>query len=244
MGTTMPRITKPLTNTEIEKAKPKEKEYILSDGGGLLLRISTKGAKTWYYNYYHPITKKRTKFSFGGYPAVSLSKAREKQLKAKELLSDNIDPKERQAELLQAELDKSKNTMFGVSEDWFEIKRKTISPDYADDVWSSLNNHIFESLGSKPISSITARETIDIMRPLAAKGSLETVRRLCQRLNEIMTFAVNTGVINSNSLAGIKAAFEPPKKKNMPTIRPEELSDFMSALQKAGQFPTSIILSQ
>ena len=33
----MARITKPLTNTEIERAKPKEKEYTLSDGQGLYL---------------------------------------------------------------------------------------------------------------------------------------------------------------------------------------------------------------
>lgn len=35
MVTTMPRITKPLTATEVKNAKPKEKEYRLSDGQGL-----------------------------------------------------------------------------------------------------------------------------------------------------------------------------------------------------------------
>ena len=35
----MARITKPLTNTEVKQAKPKEKIYTLSDGGGLQLRV-------------------------------------------------------------------------------------------------------------------------------------------------------------------------------------------------------------
>ena len=35
----MARTTKPLTNTEVKQAKPKEKVYTLSDGGGLQLRI-------------------------------------------------------------------------------------------------------------------------------------------------------------------------------------------------------------
>ena len=48
----MPRITKPLTNTEVERAKPKDKEYNLSDGQGLNLRIKPTGAKTWTFNYY------------------------------------------------------------------------------------------------------------------------------------------------------------------------------------------------
>lgn len=43
----MARITKPLTNTEIERAKPKEKEYTLSDGQGLYLLIKPSGSRLW-----------------------------------------------------------------------------------------------------------------------------------------------------------------------------------------------------
>ena len=35
---TMPRVALPLNNTQINNAKPKDKEYNLSDGDGLLLR--------------------------------------------------------------------------------------------------------------------------------------------------------------------------------------------------------------
>lgn len=35
----MARITKPLTNTEVKNAKPKEKVYSLLDGEGLQLRV-------------------------------------------------------------------------------------------------------------------------------------------------------------------------------------------------------------
>ena len=49
----MPRVTKPLTNTEVDKAKPKAKEYNLTDGKGLFLRIKPTGAKAWIFNYYH-----------------------------------------------------------------------------------------------------------------------------------------------------------------------------------------------
>lgn len=36
----MPRVTKPLTNTEVDKAKTKDKEYNLSDGNGLFYALS------------------------------------------------------------------------------------------------------------------------------------------------------------------------------------------------------------
>lgn len=45
-----------------------------------------------------------------------------------------------------------------------------------------------------------------------------------------MTFAVNTGVIHSNPLIGIAAAFGVPEKKKMPTIKPDELPKFLEAI--------------
>ncbi|MCD5797679.1 integrase, partial [Klebsiella pneumoniae] len=51
-----------------------------------------------------------------------------------------------------------------------------------------------------------------------------------QRINEIMIYAVNTGLINANPASGIGMAFEKPKKQNMPTLRPEELPKLMRSL--------------
>ena len=44
-------VTKPLTNTQIKQAKPKEKLYTLSDGGGLQLRIKPNGSKLGLFDY-------------------------------------------------------------------------------------------------------------------------------------------------------------------------------------------------
>ncbi|MFK5197097.1 integrase arm-type DNA-binding domain-containing protein, partial [Glaesserella parasuis] len=40
-----------LSAMEIKEAKPKNKEYSLHDGDGLLLRIRPTGSKTWLFNY-------------------------------------------------------------------------------------------------------------------------------------------------------------------------------------------------
>jgi hypothetical protein len=40
--------TKPLTNTEVKQAKPKDKMYKLSDGSGLQLRIMPNGSNNGY----------------------------------------------------------------------------------------------------------------------------------------------------------------------------------------------------
>ena len=61
-------VIKPLTDTQVKKAKSKEKLYTLSDGGGLQLRIKPNGSKLWLFDYKRPYTKKRTCVSFGSYP--------------------------------------------------------------------------------------------------------------------------------------------------------------------------------
>ncbi|MEX2962032.1 integrase arm-type DNA-binding domain-containing protein [Microbulbifer sp. TYP-18] len=61
----MAKQAKPLTNTEIKQAKPKDKEYNLVDGDGLKLRIKPNGSKLWLFNYYKPHTKQRVNIGFG-----------------------------------------------------------------------------------------------------------------------------------------------------------------------------------
>ncbi len=40
----MAKTTKPLTNTEVKQAKPKEKPYKLFDGAGLVLKVRVNGS--------------------------------------------------------------------------------------------------------------------------------------------------------------------------------------------------------
>jgi integrase len=229
----MARITKPLTNTEVKNAKPKDKIYSLLDGEGLQLRVKPNGSKLWLFDYYRPFTKVRTCLSFGSYPEVSISDARNKRKFARELLAQNIDPKEHRDEnKFKKELEYA-NTLKHVATQWLEVKKSSISTDHATDTWRSLELHIFPNLGKLPIHKISAVKTIDVIKPIAAKGSLETVKRLCQRLNEVMIFAVNTGILTTNPLAGISKAFQAPAKQHLPTIKPEQLPTLMQTIGNA-----------
>lgn len=229
----MPKATLPLNNTQIQNAKKKDKEYNLVDGDGLALRVKTNGSKIWIFNYYHPHTKKRKNISVGSYPEISLARARDKRKEYRALLIDNIDPKNHRDTQLKQETEAHTNTLEFVGSQWFEVKKTTVSTDYAIDVMRSLENHIFPYLGKVPITQISAQDTIKKLEPLKAKGQFETLKRVIQRLNEIMTFAVNTGLLQANCLAGISKAFEKPKTKNFASIKPEELADFLKALSRA-----------
>lgn len=223
-----------LTNTQTENAKPRAKEYNLADGAGLYLRVRPAGSKIWLFNYFKPYTKKRTNMGLGEYPKVKLAAARRLAESCRSLLAIDLDPKESRDKERAAGAEAHENTLKDVADKWFNVKKAKLTPAYAEDVYNSLDNHIFPKLGSKPIHMITAPETIKVLQPLAKDGKLEMIKRICQRLNMVMDHAVNTGLTHSgNPLSGISKAFIPPTRKHFPTLKPDQLGDLMKDVEEA-----------
>ncbi|KAF6663407.1 tyrosine-type recombinase/integrase [Pantoea sp. EKM101V] len=226
----MARMTRPLTNNEILKAKPQDKDFTLHDGDGLFMLVKTSGKKLWRFRYQRPNSSSRTNLSLGSYPALTLAVARQMRDQYLSLLAQGIDPQKQQEEVSeqrQIELDSIFSVVAGR---WFQLKSKSVTEDYSKDIWRSLEKDIFPSIGEIPVQALKARTIVETLEPIKARGALETVRRLVQRINEIMIFAVNTGLIDANPASGVGMAFEKPKKQNMPTLRPEELPNLMRSL--------------
>ena len=114
-----------------------------------------------------------------------------------------------------------------------KVKEPQVTKNYAEDIIRSLENHIFPTLGDIPIHKLHARQVIATLEPVAAKGQLETIKRLCQRMNEVMIYATNSGLIEHNPLSGISKAFPNPQAQHMLTLVPERLPELMQALNTA-----------
>ncbi|ELY2616104.1 tyrosine-type recombinase/integrase [Cronobacter sakazakii] len=226
----MARTTRPLTNTEVLRAKALEKDLTLHDGNGLFLIVKTSGKKLWRFRYQRPATKQRTMMGLGSFPALSLADARGVRADYLTLLANGIDP-QIQAEVAEEQQQIALDSIFStVAANRFKLKSKSVTPDYAKDIWRSLEKDVFPAIGETPVQQIKARTLVEALEPIKARGALETVRRLVQRINEIMIYAVNTGLIDANPASGVGMAFEKPKKQNMPTLRPEELPKLMRSL--------------
>ncbi|HBV2907163.1 TPA: tyrosine-type recombinase/integrase [Citrobacter freundii] len=219
-----------MTNTEVLRAKALEKDLTLHDGDGLFLIVKTSGKKLWRFRYQRPITKQRTMMGLGAFPALSLADARGLRADYLALLANGIDP-QIQAEIAEEQQQIALDSIFStVAGNWFIMKSKSVTEDYAKDIWRSLDKDVFPAIGSIPVQEIKARTIVEALEPIKARGALETVRRLVQRINEIMIYAVNIDLIDANPASGVGMAFEKPKKQNMPTLRPEELPKLMRSL--------------
>ena len=121
-----------LTDPKIRQAKPKDKDYKLSDAKGMFLLVTKKGAKYWRLKY--RIGGKEKLLSIGVYPDVSLKQARKACDNAKELLDQGVDPsqakKVKKAEQAQAYT----NNLEAIAREWHKQQTSKWSVSYSENV--------------------------------------------------------------------------------------------------------------
>ncbi len=181
----------PLTDRAIKAAKPKEKDYKLSDERGLYILIRKTGSKL--FNFKYRFNGKEKKLAIGPYPDVSLQKARKKREAVRELLADGIDPSAQKQALKAFQKLKDANCFQVIALEWFNTKLKDKTPSYQNKVLRGIEKDLFPSIGPVPITDITAPLLLDTLRKIEARGAIETAHRTKQIAGQIFRFAIATG---------------------------------------------------
>ena len=110
-----------LTAIAVKSAKPKEKDYKLTDGRGLYLLIKKNGSKYWRQKY--RIAGKEKLLALGVYPETSLAEAREQRDLARKKIAEGIDPcKARRVDKKQIATD-TENSFSKVANEWCVFRR-------------------------------------------------------------------------------------------------------------------------
>ncbi len=206
----------PLTATEVKQAKPSEKPYKLSDGGGLFLLVNPTGAKYWRYKY--RFAGKEKLLALGTYPSVSLADVRKRHVDAREKLAQGIDPSEvRKVEKLTRHL-ASADSFEAVAREWYAAKMSNRSKSHSERTLRALEKDIFPHLGGRPISSVTAPELLAVLRRIEARGAVETAHRAKQTAGQVFRYAVATGRAERDPSGDLKGALQNPLKKHLAAI--------------------------
>lgn len=217
----MARITKPLTFTEIDRAKPKVAQYSIADGQGLYLRINPTGSKKWLFNYYRPETGKRNNLTIGEYPQISLAQARAVRTEFLELLAQGIDPQEHREQLAKEQQQATENTLLAIAEKWKAKKAQEVEPKTLEKNWRRMELYLFPTLGALSVQDIFPRLVIATLEPVHQRGIGDTLKRAIRLLNEVLNFAVNYGLLELNPCLKVADAFHFAPAENNPAITPQ-----------------------
>ena len=224
----------PLSDPAIKKAKPSDKPYKLADSEGLYLLVNTAG-KYWRYDYRY--LHKRKTLALGIYPDVSLARAREKQVEARQLLADGVDPGEAKQEAKRAKKVAHANSFEAVGREWHTIKSQTWAKVTADKALTHLQVHVFPEIGHLPVAEVKASQLLAMLRKVEAQGIAFTAGRLREMCGQIFRYAVATGRAEDNPAAHLLGAMTKPATTHRPAITNRlEFGDFLRDLRAANGF--------
>ncbi|MCK9296124.1 MAG: tyrosine-type recombinase/integrase [Desulfobulbaceae bacterium] len=227
--------TKLLSDTTIKAAKPKEKTYMLRDGGGLWLVVEPSGRRWWKLRVV--FNKKENSFSIGDYLATSLARAREEQETIKRQIAAGIDPG------LSRKLrnqDQSDNTFKAIAMEWLAKQKTAWEERHAQTIEGRLQNHIFPHIGAASMQEINAPSLLSMLRQIEARGNFETVRRVNQICGQVFRYAIATGRADRNPAADLRGALTPPKSRHMASLtNPNDIAGLLRAIDTyRGSFVT------
>ena len=99
---------------------------------------------------------------------------------------------------------------------WHKTNKKW-SPDYAERILASMNNHIFPAIGHLPVTTLKTQHFTALLRVIEDKGFLEVASRTRQQLCNIMRYAVQQGLTETTRRSIWKAS---PRRRLKTTIPP------------------------
>lgn len=193
-----------LTDLAIRKLKPKDKPYKATDERGLYVYVIPTGGKLWRFKY--RFDGKEKLISFGSYPDVSLSRAREKREEARRLVAEGVDPSENRKAQKAAKAGRAANSFEVIAREWFEARKDNWAPSHSKRLLRRLENDVFPWIGEKAIAEITPPEILAVMRRIENRGTLDTAHRVHQDCGQVFRYAVATGRAERDPTGDLRGA--------------------------------------
>jgi hypothetical protein len=181
-----------LTDREIQAAKPRQKPYKLSDGGGLFLEISPAGGRLWRWKYRYGGKEKL--LALGRYPDVRGAAARRRAAEARQSLHEGRDPSaEKKAAKERARIS-ADNSFEAVARTWMGKVAPTLVEHTRIKHKTYLEKDVFPWIGARPIAELAAPDLISVLRRIEARGAMDIAKRTHNLVGRIFRYAVGHGL--------------------------------------------------
>lgn len=216
----------------VRSAKPKEKPYKLTDGGGLYVLVHPNGSRYWRFDY--AFAGKRRTMAMGVYPEVSLKDARQARDDAKQALAAGLDPSEKKKQAAEA-------TFAAVAAEWVE-RQKVGEVTREKHFW--LLRIADDEFGEMPIADIKPAHILALLQRLERLGKLETAHRVRSICSRVFRHAVVTLRCEYDPTAMFDRAIMAPQVKHHAALTDRsKIGELMRAIrgyEGAGSVATAL----
>jgi len=182
-----------LTALKVKDAKPGRH----TDGRGLCLLVKDSGARTWVLRMQKD--GRRRDYGLGSAMDVSLADARDAAAALRRKVREGTDPvaERRKARKIVPNFEKAARDCYEAMKEGWKNQRHAS--------WiSSLENHVFPAIGSKPVNEVDSATVVNVLSPIWL-AIPDTARRILQRIGAVLDFAHIKGWLpNELSLRSVR----------------------------------------
>ena len=217
-----------LTNIEVKNAKPKDKDYTLNGGEGLLLLVKTTGKKLWRFRY--SFSGKRCLISLGKFSGISLKEARVKQREFLDMLARGINP----AVYKQAQREKiaSQKSFKEVALKWHAKHNPQGNQRHNKLILQRMEKYLFARIGKIPIEDIEAPVLFNLMEAIQDQGYIITAKRVNSYCSMVFRYGVAKGYCKRDITQDYRGMLKSVKSKHQPTITdPDGIGELLADME-------------
>jgi integrase len=199
--------TKRLTDLFVERVKPPPHgriEYFDAAFGGLALRVTERGHKSWSLHY--RIRGRLRRLTIGSYPAVKPAEARRDAGRALDRVRQGFDPAEdKRAHRLAA----PHQSVAEVARDYLNRVQRNAAPNTYRVTKHTFEKDVLPIWQNRLLDSITRGDVHRVIDAILARKAGVHANRVMARLRAFFNWAVERDLLSASPLAGMK----PPTKE-------------------------------
>jgi integrase len=210
----------PLTDTKVKTAKAKEKPYKITDAGGMYLLVNPNGSKYWQYRF--RLNQKQGTYQIGSYPDVSLKKARDEHLLARQYVNEGTNPKSIKVER-KAKEQRDLHRFNYYYQSW--LVKQNLASSTLKDLKLRVEKNLIPFMDKKEVSNYSTLDLLKILQKVSDRGARETAIKMAGVLRRVFNDILLLQVIDTNPANGLAELLpkpDPNKKKNFAHINNEE----------------------
>ncbi len=203
-----------------------------SDGDTLLLVVAPGGSKSWIQRV--SVHGKRRDIGLGGWPVVSLAKARERAFRNRVAIADGRDPlAEKRKAMVPSFREAAERTFEALKPRWRNAK---VAANWVQ----QLERHAFPHIGDLPVDQIDRERVLSVLVPLWTSRP-EAGRRVRRNIRATLAWAQAHGYVEHNAAGeAVNGALpaQPAVRQHFRALAYQEVAEALQVVEASSASPS------
>lgn len=223
-------LSRGVSDSRLRSAKPADKSYKISCGGGLYLEVMPSGSKLWRWKY--RLAGRENRYALGTYPQILLRDAREQSESARKLVAQGVHPShQKRLDKIQAGHERA-NTFQLIAEEWLATKDwERVTKDRR---LKMLERLVFPHIGQFAASRIVPVQILAVLKRIEKENGPTVAAEARRTMSSTFEFAIATLRAQVDPVYPVRKAIAANKTQHKRALGADEVGKLLRDVDQYG----------